>query len=121
MFLQNLFASSYYYYSNPKLNISPRFGATVIVLLIEILVAVLLLAIFKKFAYFIFFTSINKYFLLIIFCILACLNIYYFDKKRSTLIIKKFECKPKKYKEFWTVVTISLVIVPIVFIAFLLK
>ena len=121
-YFNNIFGASFSYYSNPKLNVFPRFGATMIVMLCQIMLLYLLFAVLKKITpYNIFMLFTNRIYFLIVLVLWGMLNVRYYSKVRTQRIIKEYEEKSNKEKKIWSAVTIISIIAPLISIAFLLK
>lgn len=120
-YYHNIFAASFLYYSNPKLNVSARIGATAVNVLCQMTISFLVVVLLNKFVGFDALIFINKYFFLLLIILLFFMNVIYYKEERIERILNIYEQKSNKEKSFWQVVTVISGIVPIISIAFLLK
>lgn len=119
-FYNNIFASSYKYYSKFKRE-SPSFSATCIVVLCQMTMLCLILVILMKFTGINVFSILpNKLYFLLILALWFFLTFRYYRKDKIDIIIQKFEKKSNRDKKVWGVLTLFFIIVPIILIALLL-
>ena len=120
-FYNNIFASTYKYYSRFKRE-TPLFSAVCVVIVCQMTLFFLVLSILKRLNIINAFALLpNKFYFLPIFFVWLFLLFRYYTKSKAEEIISRFEKKLPKERKMWGVLTIMSFIVPLVLIAFLLK
>jgi len=121
-FFNNIFGAFYYYYSNPKLKVSPRFGALMLVLLCQLLIMFLIFSLIKKITIFNAFLIFSKRIYLILLLIFwTVLLHFYYSTHRLKRIVTEFGEKNSRTKNLWNAVAIFSILIPLICTAFLLK
>ena len=121
-YFSNIFATSYIYYSNPKLKVYPRFCAAMIVLLIQMCLSFLLLILLSRVITINFHLLLgNRIYLLIVLFMGGVLNVWYYNKNRTKELVQKFTAKSLTQKKMWCAITIISMVGLVLSIAILLS
>ncbi len=121
-YYNNIFASSYKYYSGFKYE-SPVFNGICIVFVCQTTLLIFILILLRKFTVINVFAFLSSklYFLPFLFIWFYLLNRYYKNKERIAAVIKTFESKSDNFKKLWGAITIVSFVSPVIISAFLLK
>ena len=121
-YYNNIFASSFKYYSNPRFKGTPAFGASLIVILCQNTLFWLVLLIFKKFYGFDYFSLFpNRYLFLIPYFIWGIFVVLYYNKARVEKVVILFNQKKIFEKRVWYIITVLSATVPLIIFACLLQ
>jgi len=121
IFYNNIFASSYKYYSKFKRE-APLFSSVCVVIVCQMSFFFLILAILKKLNIINLFSLFpSKFYFLPIFFSWLFLLFRYYTKNRAEEIVIAFNKKPTKERKMWGVLTLASFVIPLIVIAFLLK
>jgi SNF family Na+-dependent transporter len=121
-FYDYIFGASYLYYANRNINIFPRFGAIIVVILSQMLFLFLIFALIKKITvYDIFLLFENKIYLAIALILWGIITVNLYSKKKVQKILNEFSQKSNKEKAFWNLITAFSIIIPLIGTAILLK
>jgi hypothetical protein len=117
----NLFASSYRFYSRFK-DESPLGTSICIIWICQMILFFLVFAILKKIIHFNPFLLLpNKFYFLPVFFLWLYLLTRYYSKVKVQLILQGFEKKSHNERKIWGLITIVCFIAPLIVITFLLK
>jgi len=120
-FYNNIFASSYVWYSKFKRE-TPLISAVSVVLICQMTLFFLILALLKKFDVADCFNLLpSKYYFLPILFIWFFLLGKYYNKQKAEKIINSFKSKSLQERKIWAAVSIASFVLPVVIIAFILK
>lgn len=120
-FYNNIFASSYIFYSKQK-NGTPLFTSICLVVACQMLFLFFLIILFKTLDIIDIFGMLpSKYYFLPVLLIWFIILIKYYSKEKVRAIMISFEEKTMWEKKFWGILTLISLIVPVITIALLLK
>jgi len=120
-YYHNIFAASFLYYTNPKLNVSARIGAVCVNVLCQMTLLFLAVILIDKYFEFDALKFANKFIMYLLIILLISVNFLYYNKKRILKILDLYELKTTKEQYFWQIITVVSGIAPLVCIAILLK
>jgi hypothetical protein len=116
----NIFASTYKYYSKFKTE-EPRFSAVCVLTMCQVLLAFLFLILLRKFTGFDFFGMLpNKFYFLPVLFIWLFIVYRHYDKDKIDEVIGSFEEKSDRKRKLWGLTVLGMFILPLIIIAVLL-
>lgn len=120
-FYNNLFASTYKYYSRYKTE-APRFSAVCVVTVCQMLLLFLIIILLKTAGLLDIFGMLpSKYYFIPVFILWLVIIYRYYTNEKATEVVQMFEEKSLSERRMWGVITVVCFILPITIIAFLLK
>lgn len=120
-FYNNIFGSTYKYYSRYKTE-APSFSAVCVVTVCQMVLLFLIIILLKVAGVVDVFGMLpSKYYFIPVLILWLILIYRYYTKERANEVVKDFEQKPLSERRIWGAITVACFVLPIIIIALLLR